>query len=74
MEMEDGMATEQLYGVITALMTPFDEAGEVDEQALRQIIEFQIERGIHGFFPLGTMGLGPALTFEQRQRVTWAAC
>ncbi len=69
MEMEDGMDTAKLYGVITALMTPFDESGEVDEQALRQIIEFQIERGIHGFFPLGTMGLGPALTFEQRQRV-----
>src|ERR671938_282994 len=62
----------ELRGVITALITTFHASGAVDLQTLRSMVEFQIERGIHGFFPLGTMGMGPALTADQRKRMAEA--
>lgn len=32
-------------------------------------MEFQVKGGVHGFFALGTTGLGPALTPEERRQV-----
>ncbi|MEO8689926.1 MAG: dihydrodipicolinate synthase family protein [Solirubrobacteraceae bacterium] len=42
--------------VLAALLTPFDEAGEVDLPALREHVEFVIEGGVHGLMPCGTTG------------------
>lgn len=42
--------------VVPALLTPFDEAGEVDLAALRAHVEFVIEGGVHGLMPCGTTG------------------
>lgn len=42
--------------VLPALLTPFDEAGEVDLPALREHVEFVIEGGVHGLMPCGTTG------------------
>ena len=39
------------------LITPFTADGkEVDEAALRRLVDFQIEEGIHGLIPLGSTG------------------
>ena len=43
------------HGAYTALITPFRE-GELDEQALRALVAFQIDNGIHGLVPIGTTG------------------
>ncbi len=37
-----------MRGVYPILITPFDEAGRVDEESLRQLVEFDIEAGVHG--------------------------
>lgn len=58
-----------IRGIISALITPFDDNGMVDELALRDLVEFQIKGGVHAFFPLGTTGLGPALTPDERKQV-----
>ncbi len=47
---------KQLRGTFTVSVTPFDEAGEVDLQALAAFVEWQIAEGIHGLMPLGSTG------------------
>lgn len=56
-------------GVITALVTPFDAQGRINEQALERLVEFQIRAGVHGLSPCGTTGEVALLSFEERQRV-----
>jgi len=55
-------------GAITALVTPFKD-GEVDEAALRELIEFQIANGIDGLVPCGTTGESPTLSHDEHDRV-----
>lgn len=55
-------------GAITALVTPFRN-GQVDEKALRELIEFQIAGGIDGLVPCGTTGESPTLTHDEHDRV-----
>jgi 4-hydroxy-tetrahydrodipicolinate synthase len=59
----------QLRGIITALVTPFSAAGDVDEAALSEIVEFQVKSRVNGLFPLGTTGMGPAMEPDERKRV-----
>ena len=59
----------KLHGVIPAVLTPFTAEGRVDEQALRRYIDFLIDAGVHGLFPLGTNGAGPLLSIADRQLV-----
>jgi len=58
-----------LRGIITALATPFSANGDVDEESLREIVEFQVRNGVNGLFPLGTTGMGPAMEPDERKRV-----
>ncbi len=55
-------------GAIVAIVTPFKN-GEVDEQALRELIEFQITNGTDGIVPCGTTGESATLTHEEHDRV-----
>jgi 4-hydroxy-tetrahydrodipicolinate synthase len=43
-------------GTYTVMITPFTAAGEVDAEALRGFVDWQIEQGIHGLIPLGSTG------------------
>ncbi|MEM2907653.1 MAG: 4-hydroxy-tetrahydrodipicolinate synthase [Candidatus Hadarchaeales archaeon] len=56
-------------GAYTAMVTPFDEKGEVDEEGLRANVEFQIRKGIHGLVPVGTTGECATLSYEEHKRV-----
>lgn len=55
-------------GAITALVTPFKN-GQVDEEALRHLIEFQIANGVDGLVPCGTTGESPTLSHDEHDRV-----
>jgi 4-hydroxy-tetrahydrodipicolinate synthase len=55
-------------GAYTALITPFRQ-GEVDEAALRRLVEAQIAAGIDGLVPVGTTGESPTLTHPEHIRV-----
>lgn len=60
---------KQLTGIIPPLTTPFTAQGEVYEEGLRRLVEFQAEKGTHGLFICGTYGSGPLMTVAQRQQV-----
>lgn len=55
-------------GAIVAIVTPFRN-GEVDEEAFRELIEFQIENGTDGIVPCGTTGESATLSHEEHDRV-----
>jgi 4-hydroxy-tetrahydrodipicolinate synthase len=55
-------------GAFTAIVTPFTD-NEVDEQAYRDLIEWQIEQGIDGLVPCGTTGESATLSHEEHMRV-----
>ena len=59
---------ERFNGAITALVTPFIN-GKLDEQGLVELIEFQIENGIHGIVPCGTTGESATLDFDEHKQV-----
>lgn len=56
-------------GTGTALVTPFQADGSLDERALRQLVARQIEAGIGFLVPCGTTGESPTLTHEEHLRV-----
>ncbi len=56
------------HGSITALVTPFS-GGVVDFEALRALIDWQIENGTHGLVPVGTTGESPTLSHEEHGAV-----
>jgi 4-hydroxy-tetrahydrodipicolinate synthase len=59
-------------GILPAIITPFDAEGNVDFDLLRDIVRFQIDKGVHGFFVCGTVGEGPLMSIEQRKSVAEA--
>lgn len=59
---------QQIQGALTALITPFNN-GKVDEAKLIDLINWQIEQGIHGLVPVGTTGESPTLSKEEHFKV-----
>ena len=57
-----------LKGSIVAIVTPFKN-GELDEEAYRELIEFQIEKGTSAIVPTGTTGESATLSMEEHARV-----
>jgi dihydrodipicolinate synthase len=55
-------------GAIVAIVTPFKN-GKVDEETLRELIEFQIANGTDGIVPCGTTGESSTLSHEEHDRV-----
>jgi 4-hydroxy-tetrahydrodipicolinate synthase len=56
-------------GCGTALVTPFEPGGKLDEKAMRRLVRRQIEAGIDFLVPCGTTGESPTLTREEHLRV-----
>ena len=54
-EMADEMKFKP-YGIIPPIVTPLTEDGQINEPALRKLINYLIEGGVHGLFPVGTTG------------------
>ena len=59
----------KLRGCGTAIVTPFKNDGSVDERALRSLVQWQVESGIHFLVPCGTTGETPTLTRDEWLRV-----
>lgn len=58
-----------LRGAMTAIVTPFQDNGEVDLAALGELARWQVESGIHGLVPCGTTGEGATLGAEESAQV-----
>lgn len=57
-----------LSGSMPALVTPF-KGGAIDEDALRALVDWQIESGSTGLVPVGTTGESPTLSHAEHKSV-----
>jgi 4-hydroxy-tetrahydrodipicolinate synthase len=62
-----------LRGCGTALVTPFNTDGSLDEGALRALIDWQIAEGIHFLVPCGSTGEAATMTVDEHKRVVQIA-
>jgi len=59
----------KLRGCGTALVTPFQRDGSLDEMALRQLVRWQVDSGIDFLLSCGTTGETPTLSHDEWLRV-----
>ena len=59
---------EKFSGVIVALITPFTKDG-INFESLGEHVDFLIESGVHGLFPLGSTGEFYAMSEEEKKGV-----
>lgn len=60
---------KRLKGIVVPIVTPFDDAGRVDTEALQNLCEYLVDHGVHGIYPCGTTGEAVLLTQEERKTV-----
>ena len=58
-----------LYGPIVALLTPFDDRGEIEWKAFKRYLKSLYSRGVRTVIANGTTGEFPSLTINERQQV-----
>ena len=56
-------------GTGTAIVTPFDRNGAIDEEALRRLVRFQEENGVNVLVPCGSTGESATLSHEEHIHV-----
>jgi 4-hydroxy-tetrahydrodipicolinate synthase len=61
--------SSQLSGVLTALATPFDADGRIDESGLRFLVDRSIDGGVSGVVACGSTGEFSSLSADERRLV-----
>jgi 4-hydroxy-tetrahydrodipicolinate synthase len=56
-------------GTATALVTPMLPGGDIDTDAIRRLVEFQITGGVNGLVPCGTTGESATLSHPEHHHV-----
>ncbi|MEM2875932.1 MAG: 4-hydroxy-tetrahydrodipicolinate synthase [Candidatus Bathyarchaeia archaeon] len=59
----------EIKGIIPAMVTPLKKDESVDEEGLRELVNYLIDGGVHGLFCCGSQGETYSLTDEERKRV-----
>ena len=59
----------RLHGIFVPNIVPFKSGGSINEGELRKIVNWLIEKGVHGLYPNGSTGEFVRLSFEERLRV-----
>jgi len=59
----------EIKGIIPAMVTPFDSDEQLNEAALRQLVNHLVNGGVHGLFPTGSQGEFYALSDSEKQRI-----
>ena len=62
------MTAPRLVGCGTALVTPFNQDGSLDEGALQALVDWQIDEGIHFLVPCGSTGEAATMTTDEHRR------
>jgi len=63
-----GFSIDDLHGIFPPVVTPIREDEKLDEEALRRLIAYLLEGGVHGLYMLGTTGEFASLTNEVKVR------
>lgn len=58
-----------IQGIYTPNLVPFRADGGIDEDELRRMVNWLIEKGVGGLYPNGSTGEFIRLSFEERKRV-----
>ena len=56
-------------GVYVAMLTPFKDDGSINEGEVRRLVDFLIQRGVGGLFPVSSVGEFVHLSFAQKVRL-----
>jgi 4-hydroxy-tetrahydrodipicolinate synthase len=56
-------------GTLPAMITPFRKEGDIDQEALRELIDFLLTNGVDGIVPCGTTGESATLTHEEHKEI-----
>lgn len=67
------LTSNTLNGLYTAIVTPMTADGEVDYNALQDLVRFQFQAGASGVVPIGGTGEYPTLSRAERRNIV-AAC
>ncbi len=65
---------EMFAGLSVALVTPMNADGSLNEDMLRQLVDFHVEAGTQCVVPVGTTGESPTLTHDEHNRVIEVVC
>lgn len=60
---------EKIQGVFPALYTFFRDDGSINDEALAQLIEMDIKKGVSGFYVTGSTGAAFMMSVEERKHV-----
>lgn len=60
---------EKFHGIFPALLTPFKENGEVDHGALKELVKFNLDKGVGGFYVCGSTSESFLMSGEERKKV-----
>lgn len=56
-------------GIFTALLTPFDKNGEVNEKELEKLVKFNLKMGVNGFYVSGSTAEAFLLSTDERKQI-----
>ena len=60
-------------GILPAIITPMGEDGRLNEAAFREVMEYNIQAGVHGFWIAGGTGESVLLDDEENMRIAEAS-
>jgi len=63
----------KMKGVVPPMITPFDEAGNLDVPALEKLVTY-LKDNVDGLFITGSYGAGAMMTTEERKKVAEVTC
>lgn len=56
-------------GILPAMVTPLNDREKVNEKALRSLVDFLVDSGVHGIFVVGSQGEAYALSRDEKKKV-----
>ncbi|MDE2821055.1 MAG: dihydrodipicolinate synthase family protein [Chloroflexota bacterium] len=60
-------------GVVCPTVTPLKDNGDINPDVIKPMVDFLIDRGVVGVYPLGTTGQGPFFSLDERKTIAAAA-
>ena len=63
------MDMNRFAGIFPALLTPFGKDGKINEKELARLVEYNVKKGVRGFYVCGSTGEAFLLSTEERKEV-----
>ena len=59
----------KLEGTTVAMVTPFTTEDKVDEEGMRENMNYLLERGVNGLLAAGTTGESATITHQEQKKM-----